>query len=138
MKRSRKISPTSDPIADLLTRLRNAAWRRQAEVLVPYSVLKEQIVLLLQREGYLADVNRVREGNDSWLQMSLRYHDREPVIRGLKRLSKPGRRLYLPVKRLPRVLSGYGLVVVSTSRGLLTDHEARRRRLGGEVLFAVW
>jgi len=133
-----KMATTSDPIADLLSRIRNALMRRAASTSVPYSRLKEKILLLLKKEGYIQEVQKEEVKQGFCLTVTLRYYEGEPVIQGLKGVSKPGRRFYSPAKNLPHVLSGHGMAVVSTSQGLMTDHEARKRKLGGEILFSVW
>lgn len=127
----------TDPVSDLVARLRNALLRSKAEVRLPLSKLRLNIVALLKAEGYLKDY-AVVEGKDSSLLLELRYHDGESAINGMELVSRPGRRIYLGSRRLPRVLAGHGVAVVSTSQGLLSDSEARRRRLGGEVLFKIW
>jgi small subunit ribosomal protein S8 len=128
----------SDPISDLLCRLRNAARAQLSEVSVPYSRLKESVADVLKREGYLADV--AVEGNTSrkQIRLKLRFTGRKSVIEGLRRLSSPGRRIYAKSTEIPRVRGGLGVVVLSTSAGIVTDREARRRNLGGELLCSVW
>jgi small subunit ribosomal protein S8 len=130
-----------DPIADMLTRIRNANVSMQDTVRMPSSKLKESLAAILQREGYIADFkiedNQVRPGRT--LEISMKYSpERVRTISGIRRVSKPGLRVYTNVDRLPRVLGGLGVAVLSTSHGLMTDREARRRRVGGEVLCYVW
>lgn len=131
----------TDPIADMLTRLRNGAVAMQDTVRMPSSKLKEALAGILRREGYIADFE-VRDDNDRpgrTLEITMKYTpDRAPTISGLKRVSKPGLRVYTKADRLPRVLGGLGVAVLSTSQGLMTDREARERRVGGEVLCYVW
>jgi small subunit ribosomal protein S8 len=132
----------TDPIADMLTRIRNGQRSRHAEVVVPYSRLKHQIANVLVREGYLARVSTEGTGPQKSLRITLKY-DRngqtlEPVITNVRRLSKPGRRLYASVSEIPRPLNGLGIVVLSTSGGVISDREARKRRLGGELICEVW
>lgn len=127
----------SDPIADMLTRIRNAHMALLEKVDIPHSKLKSEIARVLKREGYIADY--AIEGGTRTLRVFLKYiNGQEPVIQGIKRESKPGRRLYVGAEDLPRVLSGLGIAVVSTSAGLMTDKEARKQHVGGEVLFCVW
>jgi small subunit ribosomal protein S8 len=131
----------TDPIADMLTRIRNANSAAFDSVAMPNSKLKESLAELLKREGFIADY-RVSANADkpgSTLEISLKYtDDRKKSIMGLKRVSKPGLRVYTKCDQMPKVLGGVGVAVVSTSHGLMTDREARRARLGGEVLCYVW
>ncbi len=131
----------TDPIADMLTRIRNGAVAMQDQVRMPSSKLKESLAIILRREGYIADF---RVGDDPTrpgriLEIDMKYTpERVPTISGLRRVSKPGLRVYIKADRLPRVLGGLGVAVLSTSQGLMTDREARERRVGGEVLCYVW
>jgi small subunit ribosomal protein S8 len=131
----------TDPIADMLTRIRNANTAMHDEVKMPASKLKESLATVLQKEGYIegyavAD-NEGRPG--STLTITMKYSpERERVISGVKRISKPGLRVYTKADKVPRVLGGLGVAVLSTSQGLVSDREARKRRLGGEVLCYVW
>ena len=129
----------TDPIADMLTRIRNAALARHDRVELPHSRLKENLAGVLKSEGYLDDV-RVSEGEDpKTLTLVMRYgRDRESVIDGLRRVSTPGRRVYVRHDRIDRVCSGMGVSILSTSRGVMTDREARKQRVGGELLCEVW
>ncbi len=130
---------TSDPIADYLTRLRNAAASGHETVDIPSSKLKAEISRILRREGYIRDVSVVGEAPKQVLRITLKYGpDREPVITGLKRVSRPGLRQYVNADSLPRVLGGLGIALLTTSRGILTDREARKSRVGGEVLCQIW
>ncbi len=127
----------SDPIADMLTRIRNASKAKKADVVVPFSKFKESLAHLLMAEGFVVGVNVV--GNVKKLMtISLKFNSGQPAITGLKRVSKPGQRIYLPSEKLPRTMSGYGITVVSTSKGLMTDKAARKAKLGGEVVCQVW
>ena len=131
----------TDPVADMLTRLRNGATAAQDVVRMPSSKLKEALAGILRREGYIADFqvtsDPARPG--STLEITMKYTaERAPTISGLRRVSKPGLRVYTKADRLPRVLGGLGVAVLSTSQGLMTDREARDRRVGGEVLCYVW
>lgn len=128
----------TDPIADMLTRIRNANQARQQQVDIPHSQLKAQIARILAAEGYIRSYRVVEEGLQGTLRVKLKYGpNNERVISRLERVSRPGRRVYVPRRRLPRVLSGLGIAIVSTSRGVMTDHEARRLGVGGEVLCTV-
>jgi small subunit ribosomal protein S8 len=129
----------SDPISDMLTRIRNAARTGAAEVAMPHSRLKGEIARILKSEGYITDFAADKEGVRKTLRLQLRYRaSEEPMIRGLRRVSKPGLRRYVAVDEVPRVVGGLGVAILSTSRGLLTDREAREARVGGEVLCYVW
>jgi small subunit ribosomal protein S8 len=128
----------TDPIADMLTRIRNAAAAQKSELTLPYSKFKANLAQLLAKEGFVAGVNEL-EGTHKSLQINLKYAGGgESVIAGIKRVSKPGQRIYLSVDKLPRTNSGYGITVVSTSKGLMTDKEARKAKMGGEVVCQVW
>ncbi|MDQ6797304.1 MAG: 30S ribosomal protein S8 [Actinomycetota bacterium] len=131
----------TDPIADMLTRIRNGSVAAQDQVRMPSSKLKEALAAILRQEGYIADFrisdDPARPGRT--LEIIMKYTpDRVPTISGLRRVSKPGLRVYIKADRLPRVLGGLGVAVLSTSQGLMTDREARKRRVGGEVLCYVW
>ena len=131
----------TDPIADMLTRLRNGSVAAQDVVRMPSSKLKEALAGILRREGYVVDFKVTDEPNRPGrvLEITLKYGaDRVPTITGLRRVSKPGLRVYTKADRLPRVLGGLGVAVLSTSHGLMTDREAREKRVGGEVLCYVW
>jgi small subunit ribosomal protein S8 len=124
----------TDPIADFLVRLRNASMAGKERVLVPFSHMKRSIADLLAREGYVADVDL----NERNLILSLVYKNGRPAISGVKRISKPGRRLYLGVRDVRPVRRGHGLLVLSTPAGILSGKEAKQKRVGGEVLFEIW
>jgi small subunit ribosomal protein S8 len=131
----------TDPIADMLTRIRNASTAQKETVTMPGSKLKEALADILEREGFIAGYEvRQQEGRPgSTLEITMKYAtDRTRSIGGIKRVSKPGLRIYARADRMPRVLGGLGVAVVSTSHGLMTDREARKRHLGGEVLCHVW
>src|SRR5579864_9411660 len=130
----------TDPIADMLTRIRNGSMARHDRVELPHSYLKEHVAGVMKLEGYLDDV-RVSEGDTAQktLTLVLRYgRDRQSAIDGLRRVSTPGRRVYVRHDRIPRVRSGMGVSILSTSRGVMTDKEARRQRVGGELLCEIW
>ena len=131
----------TDPIADMLTRLRNANVAHHETVRMPSSKLKEALAAILLREGYIAGFRAISDGNRPGriLEVTMKYAaDRSGTISGLRRVSKPGLRVYTGADKLPRVLGGLGVAVLSTSRGLMTDREARKLRVGGEVLCYVW
>lgn len=131
----------TDPIADMLTRIRNANTAMHQKVSMPSSKQKVALATLLKAEGYISDfaVAENPNGPGQMLTIGMKYSpDRERVIHGLRRVSKPGLRVYSKSERIPRVLGGLGVAVVSTSKGLMTDREARKRKLGGEVLCYVW
>ncbi len=127
----------TDPIADMLTRLRNAAAIRKEEITLPLSRVKFEIAKILEKEGYVAAVEKT-EGPKANLKLRLRYGAEGAAIRDIKRISKPGRRVYAVKTELPRVLNDLGIAIVSTSAGLMTNKEARKRGLGGEVVCEVF
>jgi small subunit ribosomal protein S8 len=129
----------SDPIADMLTRVRNASRARHTEVVVPASRTKREIARILKEEGFIADVREEREGPTQLLRIQLKYVDgKVSVVSGLKRISKPGLRVYAQKTEIPRVLGGLGIVIVSTSKGIMTGAQAKQAALGGEILAYVW
>lgn len=128
----------TDPIADMLTRIRNATAAHKTELVLPFSKFKANLAQVLLKEGFISGVNELA-GQHKMLQLNLKYTaSGESVIGGIKRVSKPGQRIYLPVEKLPRTNSGFGITVVSTSKGLLTDREARKDKVGGEVVCQIW
>jgi len=128
---------TTDPIADMLTRIRNAIMVRREEVVVPRSKMKAEIAKILVQEGYVEKVEEIDDGKT--LKLIFKMTDgKQKVIQGLRRISKPGLRVYSESKDLPKVLSGLGIAIISTSKGIMTDKEAREKKLGGEVLAYVW
>jgi small subunit ribosomal protein S8 len=131
--------PTTDPISDMLTRIRNALTVRKAYVLVPSSKIKLAIAQILLEEGFIQGYEVTNERPQANIRLWLKYDDRRrSVVTGLKRVSRPGRRVYKGKKELPWVLSGLGIAIVSTPRGVMTGREARRQGIGGEVLCYVW
>jgi len=128
----------TDPIADLLTRIRNASAVRHDTVLIPASNMKLRIVNLLQEEGFIRNFKVITDDKQDTICVYLKYRDEQPVITRIERVSRPGRRSYVKFKNLPRVKSGLGVAIISTSRGVMTDHQARLLRLGGEHLCSVW
>ena len=128
----------TDPIADMLTRIRNAQAVRKPEVLIPFSKLKFELAKILKREGFIEDIEEVKGDVQSNIKIGLKYMDEEPFIQGLKRTSKPGQRIYKKRNEIRPIKQGLGIVIISTSKGLLTDKQARKEKLGGEVLCEVW
>jgi small subunit ribosomal protein S8 len=127
----------TDPVSDMLTRIRNAAMARHERTLIPASQLKMHIAEILKAEGYIADVRQ--EEDPRSLTIVLKYgRDRTSAIDGIKRISRPGRRVYVRHDHIPRVLQGMGVAILSTSRGVMSDKEARRQKVGGELLCEVW
>ena len=128
----------TDPIADMLTRIRNANQMRYKEVEVPASKMKNEIARILKAEGFIVDYKVKKNNIQDILVLSLKYVDKERVITGLKRISKPGLRVYAKAEEIPSVLNGLGIAIISTSKGVMTDKEARKNSLGGEVLAYIW
>ena len=129
----------TDPIADMLTRIRNAQTASYSTVDIPCSKLKVSISNTLKAEGFIKNYRKMTEGLREIIRISLKYDENgEPIIGGLKRVSKPGRRFYTRCDRVPQILGGLGVNILSTSKGVMTDREARKRGLGGEVLCSVW
>lgn len=129
---------TTDPIADIIIRIKNAHMAKHEKVVVPYSKMKKAIAEILLREGYVSAVE-VEEGKPyNNLVVTLKYVGKLPAINDVKRLSKPGRRLYAPANKLPKALGGYGITIITTSKGVMTDAEARKANLGGELLCQIW
>jgi len=129
----------TDPIADMLTRIRNANMVRHEKLEVPASNMKKEIAEILKREGFVRDVEYVEDSKQGIIRIFLKYgQNNERVITGLKRISKPGLRVYAKTTEVPRVLNGLGIALVSTSTGLLTDKEARAKQVGGEIVAYVW
>jgi len=130
---------TTDPIADMLTRLRNANGAHQATVSVPCSKLKVEIAKVLKKEGFIKAFKIIKDQKQGALRLYLRYGDGdEPILTGMQRVSRPGCRSYAGYRDLPRVMNGLGIAVVSTPRGVMTDREARKQLVGGEILCYVW
>ena len=129
----------TNPIADMLTRIRNANMVRHEKLEVPASKIKREIAEILKREGFIRDVEYIEDNKQGILRIFLKYGpNNERVITGLKRISKPGLRVYAKADEVPRVLNGLGIAILSTSQGILTDKEARQKRTGGEVLAYIW
>ncbi len=130
--------PVSDTIADFLTRIRNASNAKHKTLELPSSNLKIAIAVILKDQGFISDYEKIEEGPQGILKVKLRYYYGQPVIREIKRISKPGRRVYTGVDTLPRVHNGLGVAIISTPRGLMSDKQARRENVGGEVLCTLW
>lgn len=128
----------TDPISDFLTRLRNAQTVNKDSITSPSSRMKFTIAKILQKEGYVGQVTEETEGWKKVITVELKYDNNEPAIRSIKRISKPGRRVYVGSKELPVVLSDMGIVILSTSQGVMTNKEARKRKLGGEILCEIY
>jgi small subunit ribosomal protein S8 len=128
----------TDPIADMLTRIRNAQRAGHKRVDIPISKLKTEIARILRETHFIHDYKVLDDGRHGVLRLYLKYYKDQPVIRDLKRVSRPGRRAYMGVKDLPRIRNGMGIAIVSTSNGVMTDRDARSRNVGGEVLALVW
>lgn len=129
----------TDPISDMLSRIRNASTAMHDDVMIPASKIKENIARILLDEGYVDGLEVVEDGAHPVIKINLRYsEDRERAISGIRRISKPGRRVYRGAQELPRVLGGLGVAIISTSQGVMTDKQARRAKVGGEVLAYVW
>lgn len=128
----------NDPISDMLTRIRNANDARHDTVDVPYSKVKKVIADILVAEGFVASADTLGEGTHKTIRITLKYEGKTKVLQGLKRISKPGLRIYANVEELPRVLNGLGIAIISTSKGIMTDKEARKQNVAGEVLAYIW
>src|SRR6202795_4295446 len=130
---------THDPISDLITRIRNAQMRAKPKVSTPGSKMRANVLEVLKNEGYIRGYTTVEHaGGRSELEIELKYFDGEPVIREIERVSKPGRRVYVSVKNLPRINNGLGVAIVSTPKGVMADHAARDANVGGEILCTVF
>ena len=128
----------TDPIADMLTRIRNANHAKHESVTMPASRLKLEILAVLKNEGYISEYEKVEDGKQGIIKVTLKYNNKDRVIKGIKKISKPGLRVYAKSSELPKVLNGLGVAIISTSNGIMTDREARSKKLGGEVIAFVW
>ena len=129
----------TDPIADMLTRIRNANQMRHESLEMPASKIKKEVLEVMKKEGYIRDVEYIEDNLQGKIRVSLKYtKNNEKVIRRIKRISKPGLRVYAKANEVPKVLNGLGIAVISTSKGVLTDKEARQQQVGGEVLAYIW
>jgi small subunit ribosomal protein S8 len=132
------MSALTDPIADFLTRIRNAGAAGHEELFAPFSKIKAEIARILQEEGYVWSYEVDTKNKHPRLKLKLKYHEKKPVIRALKRVSKPGVRTYVASDEIPKVLGGLGISILSTSRGIMTGTKAKKSKLGGELLATVW
>lgn len=128
----------TDPLGDMLTRIRNAQMRNKSKVSTPASGLRQRVLDVLQSEGYIRGYSSVEQSGYSELEIELKYYDGTPVIREIKRVSRPGRRVYASVRTLPRVADGLGVAILSTPKGVMSDNDARDNNVGGEVLCQVF
>jgi small subunit ribosomal protein S8 len=128
----------TDPIADMLTRIKNALLAQHKEVVLPHSKIKEAIAQILVDNNYVDSFEVIKQKPQSKLSLKLGYQNKWPKITGIRRVSKPGRRLYTAVGQIPATLNGYGITIVSTSKGLMTDTQAREKNVGGELLCQIW
>jgi len=128
----------TDPITDMLNQIRNAQAVEKTEVLIPLSKIKNEIATILFREGFLGEVKKAVKGKTKALKIILKYDNGVPAIAGLKRVSKPGQRIYDSVHDIKKVHGGYGISIISTSKGLMTNKEAKKQKLGGEIICQVW
>jgi small subunit ribosomal protein S8 len=129
----------TDPIADMITRIRNAQLRRLSKVSIPNSKFRARILDVLKEEGYISDYKTLtNENNKKSLMVDLKYHNGIPVIKEIKRISKPGRRIYTKAESIPKIQSGLGIAIVSTSMGIMSDNDARQKKIGGEIICKVF
>jgi small subunit ribosomal protein S8 len=128
----------TDPITDMLNQIKNAQAVQKAEVLVPLSKIKSEIATILAKEGFIVDAKKATKGKIKILKITLKYDNEIPAITGFKRVSKPGQRIYNGVSEIRKVHGGYGLSIISTSKGLMTNKEARYQKIGGEVICQIW
>ena len=127
-----------DPIADMLTIIRNAQAVLKETVVVPYSEIKFEIAKVLKKENFIGEIEKKGKKVRKTIEIKLKYKDKEPAISGLKRVSKPGQRIYTAAGKIKGIRGGYGIAIISTSKGLMTDKEARKQNLGGEILCKIW
>ena len=128
----------TDPITDMLNQIRNAQAVEKTEVLIPLSKIKYEIARILSESGFVGEIKKSAKQNNKIIKIVLKYDNGEPAISGLKRISKPGQRIYEKVSEIKKVHGGYGISIVSTSKGLMTSKDARKQKLGGELLLEVW
>ena len=128
----------TDPISDMLNRIRNAQAVGHLAIEIPFSNLKYEIAKILQRKGFIEKVEKKGKKVKKTMEITLKYQDNAPVISGLKRISKPGQRIYIDSRKIKKVRQGFGMIIISTSKGLMTDTEAKRQKHGGEVLCEIW
>jgi len=127
-----------DPISDMLTTIRNALIVKHATVSIPFSNLKYGIVKILEKEGFIEKVEKKRKRSKRFIEITLKYTDNIPAISGLKRISKPGQRIYSDRRKIRKVKGGYGIAIISTSKGLMTNKGARKQKTGGEIICEIW
>ena len=130
--------PVTDSISDYLTRIRNAGNAGHKTVEIPFSKMKIAMSEILKDQGFISDYEKIDDGIQGTIKVTLKYYKKKSVILDLKRMSKPGRRIYVPADKLPRINNGLGIAIISTSRGVMTDKQARKFNVGGEVLCSVW
>jgi len=130
--------PVTDPISDMLTSIRNAYMVNKSRLSVATSTLKVDIISILKKEGFIQDYKVVANNSHKIIEIDLRYDRNEPMVRGLERVSKPSLRVYVPASKIPRVKRGAGIAILSTSEGIMTDKECRRKKIGGEVICYAW
>ena len=128
----------TDPIADMLTRIRNANIARIKQIEIPASIIKKELARLLKEEGYILDYEFIEDNKQGIIRLQLKFNGKERIITGLKRISRPGLRVYVEKDQIPKVLGGLGIAILSTSKGIITDKIARQMGIGGEVLCFVW
>ncbi|MBM3206071.1 MAG: 30S ribosomal protein S8 [Candidatus Staskawiczbacteria bacterium] len=128
----------TDPITDMLNQIKNAEAVQKTEVILPFSKLKNEIALIMQKENFLGEVKKVSKGKLKLLKLTLKYDNGLPAMEGFKRVSKPGQRIYTKYQEIKKVRGGYGKMILSTPKGLMTGVEAKKSKLGGEVLMEVW
>ena len=130
--------PVTDPVSDMLTSIRNAYMVHKSRLSVSASTLKVDIIGILKKEGFIQDYKVEADNSHKIIEINLRYDRKEPMVRGLERVSKPGLRIYVPASKIPRVKRGAGIAVLSTSEGIMTDKECRKKKIGGEVICYAW
>ena len=128
----------TDPIADMLTRIRNAQTVRKSELLMPFSNLKFEIAKILKHENYIENCEKVEEAKFPQLKIALKYNNKQPAITAIKRVSKPGQRVYVTKNNIASVLNNFGISIISTSSGLMTSKDARKKGVGGEIICEIW
>jgi len=127
-----------DPVTNMLNRIATSQAVLKPKISIPFSGLKYEMARILEKKGFLEKIEKKGRKTNKVIEITLKYTNKKPVISGLKRISKPGQRIYTPWKKIKRVKTGYGIAIISTSKGLMTDQEARKQRLGGEILCEVW
>ena len=128
----------TDPITDMLNQIKNAQAVAKTEVLIPLSKIKNEIANILSKEGFVGEIKKTTKGKIKALKIALKYENEVPAISGMKRVSKPGQRIYLPAQKIKSVRGGYGISIISTSKGLMTGSEAKKQNLGGEMICEIW